>query len=207
MSSPPAVIFQNVGDYIKSMQDRQEAIDNLCHALHAFLSQGIQAGIQSAKQPRPKPPRPTIEDLNKAQEKLDLMHAQLEALQNMCEDMPDKFGEMMRLTQMPQIQRWLEEAEREVAYIQKAIEEPEPEQGSPWDGSHQLSALCTICAKGSDQVASSPKVLNRAIMEAGWGRDSEGDFLCPDCFAATKNQQPSAALPSTSNPADSTTEV
>jgi hypothetical protein len=169
--------------YIERLRARKEIIGRLCTALHEYLCLDVDTALENASRKPPRMPRPTIEDLNKAQEKLDLCHAQIEALQNMCADMPDKMGDLMRITQMPQVQRWLEEAEQHVSWIQKAMEEPEPDPSSPWDGSHRLSVLCAICAKDAGIVAPSPAMLKPALKDAGWGRDAEGDHICPDCVA------------------------
>jgi hypothetical protein len=171
--------------YVEDLKHRKESIQILCEALRAFLSLGIDAAIEDASRKRPRPPRPTIEDLNKAQEKLDLCQAQIEAIENMSADMPDKLGEMMRITQMPQVQRWLAEAQLEVSYIQKAMEEPEPDPSSPWDGSHQIGTLCAQCARSFEGVEHSIPALKAALTAAGWGRDPDGDHICPDCASKT----------------------
>jgi hypothetical protein len=181
-----AINFGTDPRYIEDLKRRKESIGLLVEALRAFLSLGIDTAIEDATRKRPRMPRPTIEDLNKAQGNLDLMHAQLEALQGMCEDMPEKLGEMMRVTQMPQVQRWFDDAQQQVSWIQKAMEEPEPDPSSPWDGSHQIGTLCAQCARSFEGVEHSVPALKVALKAAGWGRDVDGDHICPACVSAQK---------------------
>jgi len=103
--------------YLERLQRRKDAITRLCATLQEYLCADIEAELEQAKARQTyRPARPTIEDLNAAQDRLDLAHAQLEAIRKACEDMPEKLGEMMRITQMPQIQHWLDQAQKEVSY-------------------------------------------------------------------------------------------
>ncbi len=185
----PVYIAGPPPQYLESLRHRKEIIGRLCTALHEFLNLDVDAALEQASQKPPKMPKPTIEDLNAAQEQLDICHAQLEAIRNMTADMPEKMGEVIRITQMPQVQRWLNEAQDRVSYIQKAMEEPDPDPSNPWDGSHRIGTMCAICAKDAGMVESSPARLKVKLKEAGWGRDSDGDHICPACVA---KQEPAA---------------
>jgi hypothetical protein len=168
--------------YLESLHRRKDIIARLCTALHEYLNLDVDAALEQASRKAPKMPKPTIEDLNRAQEQLDLCHAQIEAIQNMSADMPENLRDMMRITQMPQVQRWLEEAQQRVSFIQQAMEEPDPDPLNPWDGSHRIGTMCAICAKDAGFVESSPAALKVKLKDAGWGRDSDGDHICPACF-------------------------
>lgn len=202
MSSP---IMMYPPDYLAGLHRKKEMVTRLCAALHDFLSSDIDAGIQHASRPLPKRPKPTIEDLNKAQEQLDLAQNALAAIDTMCADMPEKMGDMMRLTQSPQVKRWIDQAQLEVSFIQKAMEEPEPDPSSPWDGSHRIGTLCAQCARNFEGVEHSVPALKVALKAAGWGRDADGDHICPACVASVPSTAPSdppAAVADTSTAAN-----
>jgi hypothetical protein len=185
-----------VGDYLSQMERRKVLIDQLCEALRAFLSDGVEQAIEQAKQHRAyRPQRPTIEDLNAAQEELDAAQTAIEGVERLADTMPEDVGEAFLASQRPALDRAIKPLEQRVAAIQKAMEEPEPEPGSPWDGSHRLGCMCTGCAKESGLEAANPQTLNLRLKESGWGRNADGDHICPSCLA----KQNAAALSDASN--------
>jgi hypothetical protein len=166
--------------YLRDLRNRKEAASRLCAALLEFLTVGIDDAIEKANRKPPKPPRPTIEDLNRAQQDVDVAHSQLEALEKLSEHMPEAYGEAFIEAQRPAIERLLKPLEDRVAAIQKALEEPD-DPDSPWDGSHHIGTLCAQCARPYEGVEHSVPALKTALKAAGWGRDEDGDHICPDC--------------------------
>ncbi len=175
--------------YLRDLQERKEAATILCEALLDYLTLGIDEAIEDAQRKPPRPPRPTIEDLNRAQQDLDAVHAQLQALDTLADQMPEAYGEAFIETQRPTIERMLKPMEDRVAAIQKALEEPD-DPDSPWDGSHHIGTLCAVCARPYEGVEHSIPALKVALKAAGWGRDPDGDHICPSCV--TKQQEPAA---------------
>ncbi len=161
--------------------------------------------LEQSKEKPAKPPRPTIEDLNAAQDELDAYQAQIEALTRLCETMPDEMGEHMLNAQRPTIERMLKPIQDRISRIQAILEEPED---SPWDGSHHISTLCAQCARQFDGFEHSVPALKVSLKAAGWGRNPDGDHICPGCIAvnierARLNPTPSpAALAETSHPTE-----
>jgi hypothetical protein len=183
MSFPGLVSMGPPAEYIASMQAKKEIIAILCTALNDYLCWDIDSIIKQASRPFPKRRRPTMEDLNQAQEEVDAAERQLEALERFANQMPNELGQAYIDSQRPLLERLMEPAKERVAMIQKALEEPEPEPGSPWDGSHRISTLCAVCARPFDDTESSIPALKVALKAAGWGRDADGDHICPDCFS------------------------
>jgi hypothetical protein len=171
------------GDFVASMHQKKEVISRLCSALHEFLCFDVDWTIKRATMPMPKMPRPTMDDLNDAQEELDAAEMQLEAMRRLAAEMPREMGDAY-LLQIPMLERLMEPMKQRVAIIQKAMEEPEPDPSSPWDGSHHIGTLCAQCAVNYPGAESSIPALKVALKAAGWGRDSDGDHICPSCYAA-----------------------
>ena len=185
--------------YLESLQSKKQVVARLCSALHEFLVFDIDSTIEQASRPVPKRPKPTIEDLNRAQEQLDLAQNALTAIENTCADMPEKLGEMLRLTQSPQVRRWIDQAQEQVSFIQAAMEEPDSESADPWAGI-SLVTMCVKCAAVSppDVRATHPKEMNLLLIDAGWRRDEDGDLMCPQCASLASTEPPSPiAAPST----------
>lgn len=179
-------------EYLEYCLRRKDQIIKLCAALTDYLMDNIDSAIAGAKRPVPRPPRPTIEDLNQAQNDLDMAQGQLDALERLTENMPKDIRDAYIGSQRPSIDRVLQHMQERVSVIQKAMEEPEPDPSSPWDGSHQIGTLCAICARPSKSIESSIPRLVIALKAEGWGRDSAGDHICPDCAARMNVQAPEA---------------
>ena len=189
---------------ILRLERQQQVVDTLCDALHDFLSFGLEDALAIARMKPPKPPRPTMEDLVQAQEQLELARAQIAGIEALYDQMPEALGEMVRATQMPGFQKYFNELEAKVSAIQKAIEEPE-DPSSPWDGSHRIGTLCAQCARNFEGVEPSVPALKIALKAAGWGRDADGDHICPACVASvpsTGPSDPAAAVAETSTAAN-----
>lgn len=196
--------------YIEDLRRRKEAITRLTSALHEFLSLGLDSAIQEASRPRQvfKYPRPTMEDLNRAQEEVDAGERQMDGLERLCEHIPEEMRQAYLDSQRPALERLLQPLKDRVAMIQKAMEEPEPEPtdpSSPWEG-RTIGTMCTECATDFEQLASSPRELNPKLIAGGWRRDLDGDWLCPACVAKVKPQQDPTALPNPSTPTETGTQ-
>lgn len=203
-----SVYMGTAQDFIASMHRKKDIIARLCAALHEFLSFDIDHIIEQAARPLPKPRRPTIEDLNRAQEEVDISEGQIEALERLAEQMPEAMREVYLEWQKPMLQRFLEPMKQRVAMIQKAMEEPEADPSSPWDGSRRIGTLCANCASDFEEYADSPKALHPKLESAGWRRGRDGDWLCPACYAtevdsrATQSPEPAPETSTTQQERD-----
>ncbi len=197
--SAPAVPYVVIGDprYIERLQRNKDIVTRLCAVLHEYLSAPIDAALEQASQKPPRMPRPTMEDLNAAQQELESYETQIAALERTCENMPPEIGENFLNSQRPSIERYLKPVRDRISRIQAALEEPED---SPWDGSHHISTLCATCARPYEGFEPSIPALKVALKAAGWHRDADGDHICPPCAANL------AAQPETSKATDSTSQ-
>jgi hypothetical protein len=186
-SSGPLIPSPTMFDprYVKELMARKEAAERLTQAIFEYLTVGIDEALEDANRKPPRPPRPTIEDLNRAQEDLDMAHQQLAALDALADGMPTETGEYFRVSQKPTIQRMVAGLEERVSKIQQALEEPED---SPWDGSHHIGTLCAQCARPYEGVEHSIQALKIALKSAGWGRDADGDHICSGCVAVNADR-------------------
>jgi len=182
--------------YIERLQGQKKSIERLSaalhDALHEYLISPIEEALEQAAEKPPHPPRPTIEDLNAAQAELDSYMAQLAALEQLTDNMPEEIGQNFMDSQRPTIERALKPVQDRISRIQAALEEPED---SPWDGSHSVGTLCAQCARTFEDYRHSVAALKVALKAAGWGRDPDGDHICPSCFAASTNPQPATTAP------------
>ena len=179
-----AVFMGAPAEFIANLQRKKDIVARLCTALHEFLCFDIDSIMEQVGRPLPKMRRPTMEDLNRAQKDVDAAEMQLEAMRRFADHMPAEMAEAYLSSQIPMLERMLEPMKDRVAMIQKALEEPETNPSSVWDGSHRLRTLCAQCAANYPGVESSIPALKVALKAAGWGRDSDGDHICPACYAA-----------------------
>lgn len=195
-----ALGYSSAMEYVRYLRRRKEQIACLVSAFSDYLYDNIDNIIEDCLKPPPPGPRPTIDDLNRAQEKVDLAQASLDSLNGMCDDLPESTANFMRQSQIPPIQKILELAKNEVSSIQKQLEAPEYDPANPWPGTHRISTLCAQCATPYDGIESSIPLLVKALKAAGWGRDPNGDHICPDCAAKP------AGLADTSTSAETSTD-
>lgn len=203
MSAPFTVPFGSsvyVGapnqDYIDGLRKRKEVITRLCATLHEYLSLDVETALEFATNPpkMPRRPKPTIEDLDRAQKELDAAQSSWEAIETLADKMPPGYGDAFIDAQRPAFQRLVKPLEDQISWIQQTMEEPEPDPSDPWDG-RDVGTLCAVCAKPSEQHARSVKAVGPLLHDAGWRRDADGDHVCPACFAASTNLNPTPAAP------------
>lgn len=182
MSAP---VSYNQPEFLQYLRRRKDVIERLSAAIREYLLDNIEETIKSTEEaPRQMfQPRPTIDDLSRAQSDVDVARDAMEALERFLEGMPAATAEFMEATQRPMLDRTLKMAEDRVSEIQKLLEAPS-DPDKPWVGKLRMTMACAQCAKPSASSDYSTKTLNVKVFDEGWRRDSDGDWICAACVSA-----------------------
>ena len=124
---PAGPIEVNNDNYIAGLRRRKEVITRLCTAVQEFLVLDIDEALERAAWKPPSPPKPTIEQLDQAQRRVEQIQSQIEALEKMADSLPEETGEYMEKLQRPMLESQLAEAQNWVSMLQRAMEAPAQE--------------------------------------------------------------------------------
>lgn len=126
----PQYYFPNGKAAAITLLERKRAIiANLCAALEAFLSADLESQLTDVRAaPESLSRGPSLDDLNHAQEKVDMYSEQLSSAENFISgrNLPEDARSMMEV-QISPLRMILKEAEQFRNQIQKAMEEATPE--------------------------------------------------------------------------------
>lgn len=190
--------------FVASLKRRKEIIIRLCAAAQDFLTMDIETELERAAWTPLPPPKPTLEDLARAQEQVETLESQLDAMNKLVDELPEAMAGYFETSQLPMLESYLKDAKLRVSNIQAAMEAPAPDPSNPWNGSHRIGTMCAICATDAGFIESSPMAIKSKLAAAGWGRDADGDHICPACFAATPKPSTQPAAPAAPSPATET---
>jgi hypothetical protein len=209
MGAPVASVSVHPAEYLGYLYRRQETIGRLVGALEGYLINpdspkhmggllaavrdylldDITAAIKRLEAPPAAPaPEFKVEDLVEAQRILAAGEGALQAIEmlasNLDENGNEEMGRLMRESQLPQLEMARDMAAKRLARVQASLElqaSIDHDPSNPWPGTHVISTLCAHCAKPYPGVEPSIPKLRETLKRAGWGRDTEGDHICPAC--------------------------
>ena len=103
-------------------QKPNSGVEDICAAIQSLLGAEIAESLEAIANP-PKLPPPTIEDLERAQRQVEQIQEQLDALDNLCDELPETQAEFIRTTNRPMIEGSLQNAQQWLSTVQSAIEQ------------------------------------------------------------------------------------
>jgi hypothetical protein len=112
-------------DYVAKLKRQKDAIERLCTAARDFLCADIDETLERIEHPPQFTPpiiKPDMESLVRAQHERDQIQAQIDALENLCAEVPDVQAEYFRTMQLPGLEESLKRADEWLTTIQKAME-------------------------------------------------------------------------------------
>jgi hypothetical protein len=157
-------------------------VDDICTAVEFLFGNDIAEQLQDMAniQAHPIPP-PTLEDMERAQRDVEQCQAMVDALDKMVDSLPDASRDFLNAAQRPMLQSNLERAQAWLSEIQRAMEAGSAPAAIKYVGS--VRTMCAICLAPFAGAESTIAALKEKLKAAGWGRDAEGDHICPDCVA------------------------
>jgi hypothetical protein len=170
----------------------QHGVDDICVAVEALLGADIAEQLENMAsiQAQPIPP-PTLEDMERAQRDVEQAQAVVDALDKMIESLPEASRDFLDAAQRPVLQSNLERAQAWLSEIQRAMEAGASSSPSVSQYAGSIRTMCAGCLIPFEGVETSIAALKEKLKAAGWGRDAEGDHICPTCVA-DQNKEASA---------------
>jgi hypothetical protein len=172
----------------------ENGVEEICSAIQELLGKEIAEQLRRLDEPQqPFQPAPiSPEMLIRASEDRDAIQKQIDALDAFLDEVPKAQADFIESQIRPGLTARLAEAETWISALQKGLEEQPP---VPFPG--PISTFCAKCGERFSLSSSSSAgaveqiaKLKQALSIAGWGRDPEGDHICPVCLAASTEPKP-----------------
>jgi hypothetical protein len=166
----------------------QHGVDDICAAIEALLGADVAEQLENMAsiQGQPIPP-PTLEDMERAQRDVEQAQAVVDALDKMIESLPEASRDFLDAAQRPVLEANLKRAQAWLSEIQRAMEAGTSSPAVQYAGS--IGTMCAGCSIPFEGVETSIAALKERLKAAGWGRDADGDHICPACVAAQDKEQ------------------
>jgi hypothetical protein len=165
----------------------KDGVDDICAGVESLLGGDIADQLEHIRtfqaQPRPVP---TLEDMERAQREVEQAQTLIDALDKMIESLPEASRDFLDAAQRPMLQSNLERAQAWLSQIQQAIEAAF--SPAPVKYAASIRTMCAGCLTPFEGVETSIAALKEKLKAAGWGRDAEGDHICPACVAAQNKE-------------------
>jgi hypothetical protein len=119
------LLSRGLRTYLVSQDVPQHGIDDICVAVEALLGADIAEQLEQMNniQAQPIPP-PTLEDMERAQQNVEQVQRQLDALDKMVASLPNESAEFIESVQRPMLESSLKNAQAWLSEIQRAMEAP-----------------------------------------------------------------------------------
>ncbi len=130
MNGPQMYFPNGKAAHVAYLERKLTIIGTLCGALADFLSIDVQDQLEAIKkiEERPEYEGPSLDEFNRAQEKVDYLHQQMEAAQTYLDSkaLPEEARGLLGAQLMP-LQMMLKQAEEYRDDLQRAMEETQKE--------------------------------------------------------------------------------